>query len=741
MNRTLALWSALLLSAAVVDAQNLRLSPLSGFGINGDGSIRPGDLPYLTGNNRDQRGMAYRSATDHLVVVNRAGSESINLIDGSTGADALSLDLSALISGGNESFRINMVGVADDGAIYVCNLTTASDPPEFRIYRWDNESVAQQLVFAGDPSNGTYDANSLRWGDTLSVRGSGIETQIIATTGGSFVALFRPTDETLTSFYSTVLNSDADADGGDLTRSVAFGSGDTFWADGGNNKGLVLLSFDLNAGTASVIHSFDATQYPSSAVQLGLLPSSDLLASIDIVAGSDRVRLYDISNLSNPPQLLDWKFYPVDIGNSSPFPGAVSFGPGKVYALNANNGILGFSIVTDSSPIPPTIYMPPIGQTALIGSSVILTAIADGTAPFTYQWQLNGVDIPNATTTSLTINDVDISDAGNYTIAANNAVGSGSATALVRVVSETLLLHDPFDYTPGELLIGQTTPGFQNWIINGTGTDDILIAAGNLTVPGMAVPSGNAVTFGAAGANARVALGTNITEGTLYYSLALRVDEFGSFTDGNQYIASLINSSGNNLAVRLTPRSVTNEFGVTNGYKLGLRKLASGNPVFDSNVFSIGETVFVVGGYTFDATGVDTAKLWINPAPATFGNLAPPAPDLINTNGNNLAQLNTFGFNQAAQNPSVMVLDEVRVGTTWEAVTPPGTSTSPALQLIRSGGNVTLSWPSENTGFILEAATTLSSPTWTTVPHTMEGSNNTATVNAGSGNQFFRLTK
>src|SRR5512137_1386027 len=80
------------------------LVPLSTFGTNSDGTIRPGDFGYtwLTGDgSRYQRGMAFNSVTGHLLIVDRtSGIESINVIDALTGAYIGSLDLSATTIGG-----------------------------------------------------------------------------------------------------------------------------------------------------------------------------------------------------------------------------------------------------------------------------------------------------------------------------------------------------------------------------------------------------------------------------------------------------------------------------------------------------------------------------------------------------------------------------------------------------------------------------------------------------------------
>lgn len=200
---TLLVFTAVILSALPMSsqAQGLQLTPLSTFGLNGDGSIRPGERSYLTseGTNRFQRGLAYNPTTGHLLVVNRSpiGAETINILDGATGGDLGALDLSSLTLGGNPSFVINLIGVAEDGAIYVGNLSSANSPPEYRLYRWANEAAPQTLVFFGDPSNGDPNTSNRRWGDTLAMHGAGTGTQVLIASRGTLVAILRPTDGTL----------------------------------------------------------------------------------------------------------------------------------------------------------------------------------------------------------------------------------------------------------------------------------------------------------------------------------------------------------------------------------------------------------------------------------------------------------------------------------------------------------------------------------------------------------------
>lgn len=97
------------------------------------------------------------------------------------------------------------------------------------------------------------------------------------------------------------------------------------------------------------------------------------------------------------------------------------------------------------------------GQAAVQGQSATFNVTASGTAPFSYQWAQitggttnvlsNGGRYSGATTNSLTISNVALSDAGIYTVTVTNAVGTGSASAPLTVVSlaqaQTNLLVNP----------------------------------------------------------------------------------------------------------------------------------------------------------------------------------------------------------------------------------------------------------------------------------------------------------
>jgi hypothetical protein len=98
------------------------------------------------------------------------------------------------------------------------------------------------------------------------------------------------------------------------------------------------------------------------------------------------------------------------------------------------------------NPAPPSFVLPVQSQSVLIGSSVSFNAVAAGALPLSYQWQFNGHDIAGATSNSLTLLAVAMTNSGSYTLAVSNAAGmltSGPAALTVTFPPATIATGDP----------------------------------------------------------------------------------------------------------------------------------------------------------------------------------------------------------------------------------------------------------------------------------------------------------
>lgn len=66
--------------------------------------------------------------------------------------------------------------------------------------------------------------------------------------------------------------------------------------------------------------------------------------------------------------------------------------------------------------LPPSFTVRPASRTASPGETVILSANVAGSGPFTFQWQVNGIDIAGATNASLILRNLSAVNAGAYRV-------------------------------------------------------------------------------------------------------------------------------------------------------------------------------------------------------------------------------------------------------------------------------------------------------------------------------------
>jgi sugar lactone lactonase YvrE len=82
-----------------------------------------------------------------------------------------------------------------------------------------------------------------------------------------------------------------------------------------------------------------------------------------------------------------------------------------------------------SAPAAPAISESPGPQTVVAGGTATFTVTATGVPAPTYQWLLNGSPITNARNASLTLSNVQPSEAGSYSVVVTNSQGSATSAA------------------------------------------------------------------------------------------------------------------------------------------------------------------------------------------------------------------------------------------------------------------------------------------------------------------------
>ncbi len=79
--------------------------------------------------------------------------------------------------------------------------------------------------------------------------------------------------------------------------------------------------------------------------------------------------------------------------------------------------------------VPPSITLNPIGRSVPPGLPTIFTANASGISTPSFQWQLNGTNLPGATSKNYTNPAVSANNLGLYTFVASNSVGTATSSA------------------------------------------------------------------------------------------------------------------------------------------------------------------------------------------------------------------------------------------------------------------------------------------------------------------------
>jgi hypothetical protein len=106
---------------------------------------------------------------------------------------------------------------------------------------------------------------------------------------------------------------------------------------------------------------------------------------------------------------------------------------------------------------PPVIGTAPIARTVVVGQTVTFSVTASGTAPLTYQWRcggvacVNGGNVSGATAASLTLTNVQTSNAGSYDVIVSNSAASVTSAVATLTVNQAdaenqnhLNIHTPY---------------------------------------------------------------------------------------------------------------------------------------------------------------------------------------------------------------------------------------------------------------------------------------------------------
>jgi Ig-like domain-containing protein len=131
--------------------------------------------------------------------------------------------------------------------------------------------------------------------------------------------------------------------------------------------------------------------------------------------------------------------------------------------------------LVNNSSTGPTILEQPGGVSVPAGVMATFSVTVTGASPLNYYWSFNNANIPGATNSTLTLTNVMLSQAGNYSVFISNAYGStNSGSAALTIIknlpelaivssSGTMSVSWPTN-SPGFVLVTTTNLVFGNWV-------------------------------------------------------------------------------------------------------------------------------------------------------------------------------------------------------------------------------------------------------------------------------------
>jgi hypothetical protein len=201
--------------------------------------------------------------------------------------------------------------------------------------------------------------------------------------------------------------------------------------------------------------------------------------------------------------------------------------------------------------VPPSITTQPSGQTVTAGANVTLSVVATGSPAPTYQWKRNGTNVSGGTSSTLSLNNIQPSTGGTYSVVVTNSAGSVTSNNAVVVVN--VLTYQAEDAT----LSGGSVAESNNAGYNGTGFVNSSTTGGSILFTNVNGQGGGSKTL-----VIRYALGKPDRTGQLVVNggtpVSLTTPDTGAFTtwvtmnvpitlNNNSTNTIAINTNGNDL--------------------------------------------------------------------------------------------------------------------------------------------------------------------------------------------------
>ena len=355
-------------------------------------------------------------------------------------------------------------------------------------------------LFASISTVGSGTAFTLNRRTTLSsnnIFNTGADFTTIGSGGGTSRAFDNNTDYVL-SYSITRLSATQTR----LTSSVTGGTlGDTYNFSTTETSATPETTFDYFGWRVASSNFAASMTFKNLSVTLGLVPPSITTQPVDASAVEGATVVLTAAATGSAPLTFQWSKDGVPIAGATGTTltlANVHVADSGNYAFTATNPV--GSVTSNVAAVriglaPPVITTQPQSQTILVGDPVTFTVNVTGSAPFTYQWKKNGVSIPGATASSLSIASLQLSDSGTYSVLVTNGAASVSSDPATLVVTTSPV--------PPSI----TTQPASTSVIAGNAVQFIVVAAGSTPLTyqwskdATVIPGATSATFAIASAS------------------------------------------------------------------------------------------------------------------------------------------------------------------------------------------------------------------------------------------------
>jgi hypothetical protein len=171
---------------------------------------------------------------------------------------------------------------------------------------------------------------------------------------------------------------------------------------------------------------------------------SQVVASVDGVLYGVAPHDYIAQVVGGGPTTTGWQLVQINLGTLAAGTHVLALGGynnQKTYPDESVEILIDDVVVSDATPlVPPSITTQPSGATVVEPAQASFSVVASGSAPLTYQWRRNGVNIGGATSAGYVINPTVVADSGaQFDVVVTNGAGSATSAAATLTVNPALV--------------------------------------------------------------------------------------------------------------------------------------------------------------------------------------------------------------------------------------------------------------------------------------------------------------